>query len=772
MEFSRKVNSDKSGNIVNQGIYRFIPYWPLFLIFIALGIAAAYLYMRITPARYETTASILIKDENKGASQSKTIESLDQLSPKKIIDNEMEVIQSSSLLSQVVNQLHLSAPVSRELKMKTISAYSTTPISIEVASVDSFKEVEKVYFEYNKMLSKVKIGGYSYPVNTWLSTPYGKLKFKTVPGNYILEEGKLFFSLIKSKKVVTSIGESLKVSTTNKMTSILNLSLIDEDAKRGEDILNELISAYNKAILRDKNDLADNTIKFLEVRLGSVQQDLNAIEKKIQNFKSQRGAVDMGTQGRLFLENVSMNDQKMSEINIQLAVLNQVEGFVKSNGSQSGVVPSTLGVTDPTLSQLVDKLSSSELEYERLKSTTAENNPILLSLKDKIEKIKPSIINNIIGQRRSLQASRSNISSTNNLYTSVLSSIPAKERELIEINREQNIKSNIYTFLLQKREETALSFASGVADSRIIDRAESGDKPVSPKKKIVYLSSFLASILLAMGFVYGRESLNGKIMFRQEIEQFTDLPIIGEISIENSKNPIVISEHKKTFIAEQFRKLRVSLSYMGVNSKRKRILVTSSISGEGKSFVATNLALTLSLSNKKVVLVDFDLNNPSINNKLKLTHQKGIAEYLNDEVELNDIIIQTDINSNFHMISPGKLPYNPTELIMNGKVEEMLNKLDKVFDFIIIDTAPVMPVTDAYLLSPYCHATLFVIRHGFTPKVFVERIDKNNKINPLHNAAIVFNGVTPRGFGYSHYGYGYGYGYIYDDRVSRKRISL
>ena len=353
----------------------------------------------------------------------------------------------------------------------------------------------------------------------------------------------------------------------------------------------------------------------------------------------------------------------------------------------------------------------------------------------------------------------------------MLRTMPEKERQLVEINREQGIKNGIYTFLLQKREETALSYAATVSDSRIIDGAESSDNPVAPIGKVVYLSSLLIALFGGMGFVYARESFGSKIMFRHEIEQLTELPIIGEISIENSKNPIVVSNVKKTFIAEQFRKLRVSLSYMGVSSKRKRILVTSSISGEGKSFVASNLALTLSLSNKKVVLLDFDLNNPTLNDKLKIQERKGISEYLNGDVEIEDIITPTDVNDNFFIIPTGELPFNPTELIMNGKAADLLNHLDGIFDYIIIDTAPILPVTDAYILSPFCDATLFVVRHGYTPKVFVERIDENNKINQLNNAAIIFNGVTPRGFGSSHYGYGYGYGYIYDDKQSRKRLT-
>ena len=772
MQFSRKVENDKSTNIVTQGVYRFIPYWPLFIVFLMIGLTGAYVYLKLATPMYETTATLLIKDENKGAAESKTVESLDMLSTKKIIENEMEVIQSASLLKQVVNTLHLYAPVYREKTLKKETAYSTSPVSIEMGSTDKLRVVEKVYFDYDYEKALVIINNRTYPVNQLVNTPYGKLKF--IKNNYAEQqiEGKMFFSILNPKDVAASVGKRLSVSTSNKMTSILNLSLTEDDPKKGEDILNELITAYNQAILKDKNNLAGNTLEFIEARLSAVQQDLESIEKRIERFKSKKGAIDLSTQGQLFLQNVSANDQKMSDINMQLAVLDEVQDFAASSNKSSGIVPSTLGVSDPSLSQLIDKLYTSELEYDRLRKTTGENSPLLVSIADRINTLRPGIMHNISSQRRSLMASKNNLNSTNNSYSSMLRTMPETERELLDINREQGIKSNIYNFLLQKREETALSHASTVAESRVIDNASSSDNPVNPKKKVIYLSSVLLAMISAMGFVYGRESLSRKIMFRHEIEQYTDLPIIGEISIESSDNPIVISNTRKTFIAEQFRKLRMSLNYIGVNSKRKRILVTSSISGEGKSFIASNLALTLALSNRKVILLDFDLNNPTLRSKLKIQEMRGISEYLQGEAEADDIIVQTDVNPNFYMIPPGSLPYNPTELIMNGKAEELLNYLDGIFDFIIIDTAPVLPVTDAYVLSPYCDATLFVIRHGYTPKLFIERLDANNKINHLNNAAIVFNGVTPRGFGSSHYGYGYGYGYIYDDRQTRKRLSL
>ena len=769
MALTRKIPEDTNSNVIGKIIFLYKPYWPLFAALVIICMGAAWAYLQYTTPLYETTARILIKDDKKGAEEAKTLQSLDGLTSKKIIENEVEVIQSKMLLADVVKHLNLYAPVFQSNSFKSVSAYLTSPIKIECRDADNLKEAKKAPFTFNEAKSEVVMGNTTYPLNKFVSTPYGELKFISNNRFEKINEGKTFFFILqKPKSVANSIASRLIVAAVSKQSSIIDLSFKDEVPERGEDIVNDLLSTYNTNSMQDKNTLATNTLKFIDERLRFVEHGLDSVERKIEQYKSKRGAIDISTQGKLFLENVSSNDQKLSEINVQLAVLDQVENYVQSKDQSGGIVPSTLGVNDPTLSTLVNKLYTSELEYESLKKTTAENNPLLVSVTDQIGKIKPGILDNVRNQRRSLLASRNNLAATNGAYSSVLRTIPEKERQLIEINREQGTKNEIYDFLLQKREETALSHASTVSESSIVDKAQSSDRPVSPKSKVIYLSSLLLALFSGIGIVLGKEVLSSKIMFRHEIEGLTDQPIIGEIASENSKSPIVVSEGRKTFIAEQFRKLRATLTYMGINSNHKKILITSSISGEGKSFVATNLALSLAITGKKVALLDFDLNNPSLNNKLNISKQIGITEYLQGMCQAGQIIKATDLHENLFLIPTGELPHNPSELIMSERVGELLNYMETNFDYVVVDTAPVGPVTDAYLLSPYCDATLYIVRHGYTPKMLVERIDVNNKINKLNNMAIVFNGVTPRGFG-SSYGYGSGYGYVYGYTYDNKK---
>lgn len=758
MELIRKTTDTRESTINGHFIYKFLPYWPLFVLLAVLSITAAWFYLQFTTPLYETNARILIKDENKGSEDSKALETFDQLAPKTTIDNEIEVLKSKTLLYEVVKNLDLYAPVFEEKRLNSPLAYISSPVLVFTDKPEEINRAEKVYFRVTN--SRVIIENKSYPVNRFVNTPYGKLKFIPKINFSRSADAKFYFSLISPKEAASSIASRLRVEPASKLSSIVNISYKDEVPLRGEDIVNELIKIYNSSIRHEKNELAKNTSEFIEDRLSKVQDDLSGIEKNLQNYRSSQGAIDVGTQGKLYLENVSANDQKVGEISMQLSVLDQVEDYVRSKDLSSGIVPSTVGVNDPGLSQMVKNIYELQMESESLKKTTGENNPLLVSYRDQIQKIRPQIIENIQNQRRSLQASRNNLTSTNNSYSSALESIPETERTLVDIKRNQSIKNDIYVFLLQKLEETTLSYVSNVAGSKVVDWAEASNSPVSPNRKMIYLSSLLFAMLAGVGVVTGKESLRRNVMFQKDIEELTQLPVIGEITADKSKNVIVIGNRQRTLIAEQFRRLRATLGYLGVGAEKKRILVTSAISGEGKSFIAANLSLSLALTGKRVVLLDFDLNNPSLDSKLNVEQHTGITEFLLGETSADKIIQQTDLDENLFLISPGKLPRNPSELIMNGRAKELLDYLNKFFDYIIVDVAPVGPVSDAYILSPYCDATLYIVRHGFTPKVFVGRIDENNKLNKLTNAAIVFNGVSKRGFA-GNYGYGYGYGYVY-----------
>lgn len=764
----RKKRKDEK-KILSELWFRYAPYWPVFAVLIVGCMFCAWFYLRITPKVYEASARIMIKDETKGPEESRVIEDLDQLAGKKIIENEIEVLQSRTLMNEVVKNLHLYATYFEEGDINPTSAYTSSPIMIEAVKPETIKSVEKVEYSFSEADSLVVIGSKKYPINRPVKTPYGELKFLRNKNQAYPAQNQLYFSLMSVRGAAGTYGSKVRV-IGSKVSTVVSLTLRDEVPLRAEDILNELIAVYNKVSLEEKNRLASSTFDFVNKRLADVGTELQEIEQKAQMYKSTRGAVDISSQGQLYLKNVNDIDQQVSEINMQMAVLNEVENYVQSKGNGANLSPSTLGIKDPTLSALLNSINEKELLYEKLRKTTGEANPLLTSLRGEIDKMKPGILENIGNQRRSLNASKLNLHANNNQLASMLQTIPQKEKELIEISREQAIKNNIYAFLLQKKEAIELSHRSNNIDTRIIDKAQTVMAPVSPKSSMIYMVALIFSLGLPAGFIAAKNMLNRKIAFRQEIEDLTSFPIIGEVAQDKSKDPIVIQEGKRTFIAEQFRRIRTSLAYLGVShAGKKRVLVTSSVSGEGKSFVALNLSLSLAMTGKKVVLVELDLANPSLSMKLNVEYDKGVSSYLQGENEPEEIIKRTAVNNNLFFIPSGPLPDNPSELLMSERLKDLLDYLEDIFDYVIIDSAPATLLSDAYVLSPMCHATLYVVKHKYTPKVYIERLDEENSVNQLNNLGLIFNGIRSRGFGKNGYGYGYGYGYIHDNSGIKKR---
>lgn len=761
---NHKVAEERKENLSQQLVSKFLPYWPLLLLFSAIFLVGAYFYIRYyTTPIYEAKATLIIKDEKKGNEDSKLTESLDLISSKKIVENEIEVIQSRKLMENVVKSYHLYAPTFEKGKVKVLSAYILSPVQVVAKYPDSIREAGRVDFRYNPNNQTVVLNRkFVCTINQFVATPFGVLKF--IPNKYYephdISDKELYFSLRSPKTVAMNLLSALSVAPSSKLSTVVNLSYMDEVPQRAEDVLNGLISSYEESAILDKNSLARNTLKFVEDRLSVVAADLSGIEQKVQQYKSGSNAVDISAQGQLYLQSVNQNDQKLNEVDMQLSVLNQVEKFAASNDNNGGaVVPSTFGVSDPALSNLVTNVYSTEQEYERLKKTVGENNPKLVALRDQISKTRSSIMENIQSQRQGLSAQRQSLSSYKGSYNSILQSVPQKERQLLDISREQQIKSNIYSFLLQKKEESELALAAAVSNNRVVDEAKAGADPVAPNKKLFYMIALVAAGGIWVAAIALKESFTGKVLYRREIEAMTTLPIIGEVAFDKTKKTIVVESGKRSSIAEEFRKLRTSLSFLGIDATHKKILVTSSISGEGKSFVAANLAVSIALTGKKVVLVDLDLNMPTLNKILNVNQEIGIADFLMGEKYPEEIIKPVEAHQNLFFISAGTLPENPSELLLNGKVNEIIDYLDNSFDMVIIDTSPIVLITDAYILSEMCNATLYVIRHKYTPKALVKRIDENNEINPIHNPAIVFNGVKERGVIKNKYGYGYNYVY-------------
>jgi len=781
---TQKENSlerEKSG--LQKAIFKYMPYWPLFLIIFVLTFGALFFYIKVTPPLYETSASILIKDEQKGQEDSKMEEVLNLFGTKKIVENEIEILQSNETIGRVVRKMRLYAPIFAEAGwggLITRSGYLTSPIMIEVPEPERLKKTEKkVPFSYNEKDKLVTIKGVSYPLDKMVFTPYGKMRFLKNDKYFVAENEKptsFYFYLVDYNTCIKNVTQQLVVTPVSRQSSVVNMKIRDEITKRGEEVLNQIVDAYNFASIERKNGVAAKTLRFIEDRLQNVSSELDSVENSIQKYRDQSGSVDLSEQSRLYLQSIEENDRQANEYNLKLTALDEIENYVQSNSSKGGSIPSTLNLNDPTLTQLLETLNNSESEYERLRKTTAENNPIVLAVQEDINNTKPKILQNIRNQKKSLQAGRSYLNQVSGKYSSMVNSIPKKERELVEVSRQQNIKNEIYSFLLQKREETAYSISSALPDCFLIDMPASSLFPVSPKTPLLALLGLFFPFIIGGVIVNVKDALNGKILYRSTIEQLTKFPIIGELIYEKLENPLVTASSESNFISEQFRLIRTGLKYQGnPQGNTKRILVTSSVKGEGKSFVSSNLAISLAKSGKKVALLEMDLHQPKLSIMLNIEKEIGITDYLSGKTTMSEIIFESSLHPNLNILPAGHLIDEPSELLVNGKLEKLLEFLDAKYDHIIIDTAPVKAITDALTIAPLCNLILYIIRHDHTPKTHIELLDEELGSFNIENVAIVFNGVKNRGFGKSAYGNGYGYGYhvksSYDGYKKKKKYA-
>ncbi|MCF8341787.1 MAG: polysaccharide biosynthesis tyrosine autokinase [Chitinophagaceae bacterium] len=744
---------------------RYLPYWPLFVILITISLGSAFVFLKLSPPIYEIVGKVLVKDEKKGVDASKVLDALNVFGEKKIVENEIDIFESWPILEAVVKDLNLFQTISHEENLRTIDVYgSTSPVVFEAVKPDSINKFSKtVSFTVNWKSNFIIIYGKKY---------YDGGKIELQDNMFILhfnpdfsgvkDESKYYLNVASVASTALDLKKNLKIESTSKQSTVIQIVMESTNRKKGEDIINTLIYEYQKAALKDKNQVASNTLSFVEDRLRIMVQDLSDVETNIEKYKKKEGIINVSEQSTLFLETVKSNDQKLSEINLQLSVLGDVEKYVGGKGSNPGTVPSLLGINDPTLVQLLTKLYEAEMQYAKLKRISGEKSDMLEQARYEINSLKPALLENIRNIRDNLNTTKNNLQSDLGKLDKMLQQVPAKEKALLQISREQAIKNSIYSFLLQKREETALSYSSAVSDSRIIEGGRSKPIPVKPIPKLIIGIGFALGLFSSIFIVIIREQFNRKILFRKEIEQQTGVPIVGELIFsEHGENPLVIGDGNRTVLAEQIRIVRTNLSYFGIKDDKKVILVTSSIPGEGKSFVSLNLAVSYALMGKKVALLELDMRKPKIAKQLKMEVVKGIANHLVGMASMAEITMSVNEVKGLYLLPSGPIPPNPSELITTEAFKSMIVELKKTYDYVIFDTPPVSVVTDAQLIAEYADATLYVVMHDKTPKVFLGMIANIYQQKKLPNMSVLFNGIKPRGFGLYGYTYGNGYGYGY-----------
>ena len=758
--------------------FRVLPFWPLILLALVLGYMGARIYLRYAAKIYAVKARVIVNDDSQQKSANLVdIMQLDTRNMSTETEKQMEILRSRDLIDTLVKKLQLNVQYTSKGYIKSSENYGSMPFQIELEQPDSVKSTIKGNISY--LNGHVHFNNVIYPVDSVIDSKFGRIKWVVKSGNLNGLENKEWFLTIEPIPVtISEVQRNLSIEPISKQSSILALTYQDEVPARGLNVLNYLFALYGTTTVDYKSRMSENTLRFLDERLKLVSGDLGEIEKNLQNFKANNDIFDLSAQGSVVLDQLKETDNKISELQVQLDVLNKVRDYVTKRNYSDSILPASLGIADPGVNDLLNQLYQAQFELQKIRQTSGSKNPKIEVLQETINKIKPGLLASIQNLKTGIEVSLQKLQSNNDKLSAVINNMPRKERQLLDISRQQGIKNGIYTYLLQKREEAAINAAAIVPNYRILDKPENAGL-VKPERTKIYIGFILAALLLVSLYIYFREFWSMKLKFRSQIESGTKVPILAEIGFQDhkSESPIVIEEGKRTLVAEEFRELRTNLSYVTFNSKNssKVILVTSSIPGEGKSFVAINTSISLCLTGSKVVLLEFDLRKPKISQELGVSRNPGLSTYFIGKTMADEIVQPHPTISNFCIIPSGPIPPNPSELMSSEKLNELFDYLKQHFDYIIVDSPPVGAVTDAKILAHIADASLYIVRQNYTHVSFLKLINEVNEKKMLPNINIVFNGIKVKsipGYKYGNsygYGYKYGYGDYYSDDHKKKR---
>jgi tyrosine-protein kinase Etk/Wzc len=759
--------------ILNKYIY----HWPIFLLALLLAFSLAFMYLRYTPKIYDVKATLLIKDE--GKDNMNPLKQFTGPTDSRVIQNEMQVFRSKNLMKQVVGDLDLNIVYKIKGLAGATDIYANKPFSVifnnQARLSNQTWKVDIIDNDnYSIQIEDTKIklnGSFDTPINT----PFGICVIKKTVNFHSYIGKPIYVSLTDEDAEVSRYLGNLTLNTLATNADVIEMTLNCKVPERGKDLLNDLISVYNRASIDEKTKATKSSIHFINDRLNFISKDLNAVEKNEENYKISHRIDDLSGQGKAFVENVKENDSKLSEVNLELSSLKQISDYV-SAPKGTDYIPSLIGVTDPIILNQVNQLMQLLEQHERLLQTTGRLNPIVKAMDKHIQQVNRALINSVNDLRASLNRKKATLEASNSKFEGSIRTIPTQERELLAIERDKSIKEGLYKLLLQKQEEAALSSATTVSDSRVIESPYSTNVPIKPQPGTVYLLALVFGIFVPLAYVFSKDALNFKVISRKDITDRTAVPIIGDIMYEEDVPSIAINSNSRTVVAEQFRAIRTNLQYSYNDQKASKItLFTSSMPNEGKSFISINIASALAIANRKTVILEMDLRKPRVSQYMNQRSKIGLSNYLIGEVTKEEIVQQSEIHPNLYLIATGPLPPNPSEFLGHKLIDELFQWLRTEFDEIIVDTPPIGLVTDALVLARVADLTIYVVRHGVSLKSQIGAIEALYQDRKFPAMNIILNGVKSQGrFGYgyeSQYGYGYGYGYsntYYTESASKK----
>ena len=793
MEETTKLELDKEQE--KQGIASFFDfaalyrtvilnwYWFVLSLIIFGGIGA--IYLRYTTPLYQSTAKLLIKDDansgKRGASL-QNITNIGTISNSTGIDNEMEILSSHSIAEDAIRDLKLYVNYATEGKVKDVIAYRDQPLTVDIDAAHLDRLNRPINLNITKKGSSyIVTGTYSVPTNEEnIEGPFSiNKKFTSLPATIptragiitinsnngrTLQEAQVLKVNIVSPKMASDkyVGE-LQIAPSAKGTSIVQLQLTDEVPQRSLDYLKQLAIVYNRQANEDKNVVAHQTEKFINSRLEKINAELGKTEGELQNYKQRNGMVELKMNASNSVTNQNTSEQKLAEMETQIELFNTIAREVESSSRNlSQVIPSNVGLDDESSTALINKYNELVLERNRLLRSASESSPVVEPLTAQIRDLNYNIRRAIASARRNLQIQRDALLTQVDKYTNEVEETPQQERMLTQIGRQQEVKSGLYLMLLQKREENSISLAATADKGKLIDDPQLNGQ-VSPNSTYIMLIALAIGLAIPVAIILLIQLFRYKIEGHDDVARLTKLPIIADIAIASnsakSKAGIVVHENQNNQMEEIFRALRTNLQFM-LHEGEKVVLFTSSTSGEGKTFTASNLSVSLGLLGKKVILVGLDIRRPRLAEQFGIKdHKHGITNLLvKDNLNAEDVeaqILPSGVNKNLDLLMAGPVPPNPAELIARSSLETIIAILKDKYDYIMIDTAPVGLVTDTLQIGRVANATIYMCRADYTPKASFGMINALTMEKKLPNMAMVLNGVDMSKKKYSYY-YGYG----------------
>lgn len=767
-DYPEEVNVGRTASI-RDVLIRYLINLPLFILSMVFCVGGAYIFLRYSEKVYVANSQILVGG-NSAVSASSDLVSQGLYGVRTInIDNELELLRSNKLLERVVRKGGYNLRYFNEGTIKRMELYKANPFYVQVLKV--------VDSNYTWSIKVVKLNGRGgeYSINNtglkrfkWNDTisnaSIGLFVFRK--RNYPLSESEIYTVEWNSIAAAASqIRSGLTVKSQSQRTTIMSLTLVSTNPFRAADILDLLTYEFSEQDVELKKEISLNTLAFIEDRIKVVTNDLRLIDSNKNKINVNPRFLDLNNELVYLQGKYGTTENKLEEAFVDTAVISLIRDYVVDQKNRFKKIFSPLGINDPALANSISKYNEAIAERDKANFENLGDNIIMSSIENKIDNLRNNVLTSLANIKEAYDLKIKIFNSRNNLYAGEMEQIPDKTMREAELKKQRELKERLYLYLMQRREETAIAAISNKSNYSAIDPASFSTIPVEPKEKQIKTFAILIGLIIPISLLYLIDVLNDKVVSRKDITSKTSIPIVGEISHLDGEDELVVNR-SRSVIAEQFRILRSNLQFLSPFSKTnnaKTILITSTISGEGKSFISTNLAGVLELTEKKVALLEFDLRKLKSLKVIKNEEfDKGITNFLIGQTDnLNELAYDIEAFPNLHVYKTGPLPPNPSELMINERMDLLFNKLKEAYDYIVIDSAPVGLVSDAFALDKFADVTIFILRQRFSLKKQLDFVIELKEMGKFKNIVLAINDINLSGR-YGYYGYGYSYGYRYN----------